>query len=711
MSHAWQIVLVWTALALGGVFMTSRNNISLGDDLTLPGNQESVRAANLIESRLNGAAASTAIFCNQPRPLLQSQRGYQRGELTSAGSPFEVAGCVDEAEAGQPLGDTGRVNSPVETDLVGSVELAGTPRETLVDLTAALITFNDLVAGTPDSPADLGHPLYDQVKSATKQDLRRTELIGLALGALLLLVIVRSFVTTTIALFTTCASILVALGATGLLHQVMPVSVFTSSLVTMFGLAVSIDYSLLLIARYREELGTDSSPAEAWSRTIATAGRTVTVAAVAATCSLAGLMLVPITIVRSLAAGIVIAILVSLTAALMLLPALLQLAGRRAANCNRGLIAQTNAVSPQRLSRFPVRHPGITIACVVLILTPLIVQLPGMTLGFSSLPAVGNAATTMSPPQVQQRMIELAQQAFSVVEIAVETPRTEEADVATYQLVSALGERDAFHPLVVVQWNERSDLVVISAILTGDANAVGTLDAVADLRENVLPAIFRQTSSTAVGGAPGAKFDSLGIISMWQWRIAIGVLIASLILLLLTFHSIAIAVKSVVMNVLSTCAALGAMVGLFQHGWGPAKLGIEPTGSIELWVPLVLFCVLFGLSTDYHLFLLSRIREHYGQTFDNRLAIETGLRKTSRLIAGASLIMAAVFASFINSDIPGLQQLGAGLAIALLLDATIIRALLLPALMTLLGSWNWYLPRQLAWMPDLGIRALPSDGK
>lgn len=709
--HAWMIVLVWTALALCGLNLTLSEDVSLDNDLALPGTEESARASALIVSRLNGGAVSTTFFCNKPTPLLQSQQGQQRIGPTSGRRTFEVAGCVEDDTTELSPDTIGLLRSPVESSLVGSVDLAGTPRKTIADITAALSTFDQLLAGTPATSAPSDNPWLDQVKSETRQDLRRTELMGLALGAMLLLVILRSIVQASIALVTTGASILVALGATALLSKVMLVSVFTTSMVVMFGLAMSIDYSLLLIARYREEIGLGSTPQESWHRSIATAGRTIAIAGMAAACSLAGLILVPMTIVRSLAFGIVFAILISLLAALTLLPALIRLAGKRAAGKPMGAEQRSSAVTFRAISTLPVRHPGLSIAGVLLILAPLIAQLPGMTVGFVSIPAVSASTASMSPPQLEQRMIELSNQAYSVIEIAVEIPRTAETDAAISQLVSALGERDAFHPLVIVQWNEQRDLAVVSAILTGDSNALGTLDAVADLRDDVLPGIFGEEASTAVGGAPGAQFDSLYIISTWQWRIAIGVLVASLLFLLLTFQSITIAVKSVLMNVLSTCAALGALVGLFQHGWSPAKFGFEPTGSIEIWVPLVLFCVLFGLSTDYHLFLLSRIREHYGQTQNNRLSIESGLGQTSRLIAGASLIMAAVFATFAGSNVPGLQQLGMGLAIAVVLDATVIRAMLLPALMTTLGAWNWYLPRWLTWIPDLGFRAFSSPGK
>jgi RND superfamily putative drug exporter len=282
---------------------------------------------------------------------------------------------------------------------------------------------------------------------------------------------------------------------------------------------------------------------------------------------------------------------------------------------------------------------------------------------------------------------------LSVVEIVIAAPRTQAIDARMLDLVRAIGEEPVVHPTIVVQWNAAQDLGVVTALLMSGPDAAASFDLVRRLESDIVPGTLGDAGAdVTMGGAPAARLDAVDVVGRWQWRIAAAVMAVSFLLLMAAFRSIVIPLKAVAMNLLSTGAALGALVLLFQEGYGARFLPITATGSIELWVPLLLFCVLFGLSTDYHLFVLSRIRESYSVSGDMRASVTDGLHATRGVVVGASVIMAAVFASFAAGEFVALQQLGVGLAIAVVLDATVIRGLLAPAAMVALGRWNWYWP-------------------
>jgi uncharacterized membrane protein YdfJ with MMPL/SSD domain len=248
------------------------------------------------------------------------------------------------------------------------------------------------------------------------------------------------------------------------------------------------------------------------------------------------------------------------------------------------------------------------------------------------------------------------------------------------------------------------DVALLSVPVAGDASSTQATDAVRELRSEVVPQAFAGTDAEVlVGGTSSENIDYFdSVIGPAPYVIAL-VLLLTFVLLTIVFRSVVVAGTAVLLNLLSVGAAYGLLVGVFQYGWGADLLGFQQTDSIEAWVPLFLFSVLFGLSMDYQVFLLSRIRERYDQTGDTTDAVTFGVASTARIITGAALIIVAVFAGFARGDLIMFQQMGLGVAVALLLDATVIRSVVLPSLMKLLGDWNWYLPRWLDWLPRLEV--------
>jgi putative drug exporter of the RND superfamily len=257
-------------------------------------------------------------------------------------------------------------------------------------------------------------------------------------------------------------------------------------------------------------------------------------------------------------------------------------------------------------------------------------------------------------------------------------------------------------------WSPNGDLAVIDVNLTADADSEIARTAVTDLRDTIIPQAFEGLPATGyVSGDPGINFDFQKLVDRWTPIVFLFVLALSFILLTLAFRSIVVPIKAIIMNLLGVGAAYGILVLVFQKGYLHNVLGFEKTPVIEPWLPIFLFCVLFGLSMDYHVFLLSRIREHYDLTHRNRESVAVGLQSTARIITGAALIMVAVFFGFAYGRLVMFQQMGFGLGIAVLIDATIIRTILVPSAMALLGDRNWYMPSWLKWLPDLRVEGTP----
>jgi putative drug exporter of the RND superfamily len=290
------------------------------------------------------------------------------------------------------------------------------------------------------------------------------------------------------------------------------------------------------------------------------------------------------------------------------------------------------------------------------------------------------------------------------LEVVVDAPRGDAVQAGIDRLVAALGQDAVFGPPEPIQWNAATDLALLRVPLTVDGSSPAAVAAIERLRDEVAPQAFAGTAAAVlVGGGPAFNVDFNRVVADWTPIVFVFVLGLSFLLLTLAFRSLVVPATAIVMNLLSVGAAYGLTVLVFQKGYGHELLGFQRTPVIETWIPIFLFCVLFGLSMDYHVFLLSRIREHYDRTHRNAESVAVGLQQTAKIITGAALIMVAVFAGFASASLVFIQQLGFGLGVAILLDATIVRSILVPAAMALLGDRNWYLPRWLRWLPDVRI--------
>jgi RND superfamily putative drug exporter len=547
-------------------------------------------------------------------------------------------------------------------------------------------------------------------------DLARGERIGVVVALVILLVVFGAVVAGLVPILMAVAAIVMATAAVALVGQVFSFTFFVESMIVMMGLALGIDYSLFVISRYREERCCGEVQLAAIEATGGTASRAVAFSGMTVVLALLGMLIVPMTMFRSLAAGAIFVAIASVLAALTLLPALLALLGDRIDSLrvlrHKGVSGVREGGFWDRVTHAVMRRPLASVLTSGGLLMMAAVPFFGINLGF---PGVSTLPEGTDAHHAFAIMAEDFSGGFdSPVEIVVDADQSSPSvRAAIEELRSTLAGDGAFGPSEI-EANASGDLAVISAPTTKDPSSDASVQAVERLRDDYIPDAFSATGATVlVGGDTAWNKDGFDIIDRYLPIVIALVLGMSFLLLTVAFRSIVVAVKAIVMNLLSVGAAYGLLVLVFQEGVGAGVLGLRQGEFVAAWLPLFLFAVLFGLSMDYHVFLLSRIREHYDHTGDNAGSVAYGLRTTAGVITGAALIMVAVFFGFASGDLVDMQQMGFGLGAAVLIDATIVRTVLVPASMKLLGTRNWYLPHWLRWLPDVRVEGTegPTDGQ
>ncbi len=712
----WLTVGVWLVLLLvAGALNVNLLDSATTTELRLSPGFESEDTRRLLEERFPDTQQPREVILVQSDALTIDDPAFRAkvNEVFAA-----VAGLGSEV-VGRGfhyflLPDRRLVSADRQTTLI-LLEMAGTLEEAetniehvfeAIDGVSANDGFRVLIVGSASSS-------YETNEFAT-HDLEQGERFGVPVALLILLVLFGAVVAALVPIGLAIVGIGIALGLAALIGQVYELVFFVTLMITMIGLAVGIDYSLLMISRFRDELGRGLPVAEAVERTGATAGRTVLFSGVTVVIALLGLFIVPMGFFRSLGLGAVLVVIVELAATLTLLPAVLMLLGP---NVNRLSIPFAGKRGAGRsgpeddavggfwdvTTRLVTRFPVIGLLAVG-------VPMVAVTLFYFQIETGLNGVDKL-PEGARTREAFLALEAdpafsFGVanpVEIAIDgNPQDPQVQAAVARLTASLAPLSPAPP--VVQVNPAGDLALMQVVLPGEPSSPGTVAALDTIRDELVPAAFDGVpASASVGGISSVASDVFAITDRYTPIVFAFVLGFSFIVLMLVFRSIVIPVKAVFMNLLSVGASYGILVLVFQKNVARELLGFQQAEVIDVWIPLFLFAVLFGLSMDYHVFLLSRVRERYDQTGNNAEAVASGLRETTGIITGAALIMVAVFGAFASGETIVNQQVGFGLAVAILLDATLVRSVLVPASMELLGSRNWYLPSWLGWLPDVRV--------
>ncbi|NLT05731.1 MAG: MMPL family transporter [Solirubrobacterales bacterium] len=558
--------------------------------------------------------------------------------------------------------------------------------------------------------------LWAGMQDLSKHDLERAEVTGFPIVLAILLAVFGSLVAASLPLLLGFTSVMITGAGIFFLSQATGMSVFVTNVASMIGIGVAVDYSLFILARYREEVRGGADPVSARRIAMRTSGVAVAFSGVTVMVSLAGLLLIDSQTLRSMAYGAIMVVAVSILAATTFLPALMAGAGRRA--YEPGRIAAVVAGARRglrRLARRPAPAPGApgfwetwtdrvmrrpVVSAVAAGGLMLVLAIPALSL------ATGDGALRQFPAGHETRVgAELAAKklgagAASPIEVVATFERGKAGDPANRaaldRFAAAVAEDRGVAAVEPAAPSRDGSAAVVSVVTRGDAESPGAQALVDRLRAGASgAAALGEVARVDVGGATASVEDFRVQVTDSLWKIALFVLAFSYVVLLVLLRSVLLPLKAVLMNLLSVGAAYGVLVAIFQWGWIDGFLGFESLGYVSTMTPPLLLAIVFGLSMDYEVFLLSRIKERYSATGDTRRAVAEGLARSAATISSAALIMVAVFAVFAGVGVPSVKEIGVGLAVAIALDATIVRLVLVPATMEIMGRWNWWLPRPL----------------
>ena len=662
--------------ALGGKFT---------DDFNLP-DSESQRAYDLLAERYPAASGTSAyIVFHAPNGPLEDQADAVTSTLdTIAGQPHVIA-VTNPFETPGALSPDGTIGyAQVAYDQPAS-DLGVEPFQALQ------ATLDDV--RSPDLQAEIGG---EYASWGTQPETGKSELIGLLAAMIILLIAFGSVVAMGLPIGTAVIGLATGTGLALILAAFAPVPEFATILSSMIGLGVGIDYALFIVTRYRQNLHEGMEPLHAIGVASSTAGQAVVFSGVIVSFALLGLWISGIAFVGMMATAAAIVVLVAVIAAVTLLPAFLGFAG----NAIDKLSVHRKRTTEEELesTKTPMwtrwgheveRHPWRYFVGAATVLLVLAIPLFSMKLGF---PDDGTAPKT----ETRRLAYDLLSEGFGpgfngplLLAVELNDPAAlGELD----QLTTALEATPGVAAVTPPQPNEAGDAAIIQVIPTTSPQDQATTDLVKVLRDDTIPAATPDGAIVHVGGGTATFIDlSDRIWNALPWFIG-AVVLLSFLLLMVVFRSILVPLKAAVLNLLSISAAYGVVVVIFQWGWGRSLLGIDQLIPIVSFVPMMMFAVLFGLSMDYEIFLLSRIREEYLKTGKNVESVVSGISTTARVITSAALIMIAVFLSFVIQPDPVGKMFGIGLAVAVFIDATVVRIVLVPATMVLLGDRNWWLP-------------------
>jgi uncharacterized membrane protein YdfJ with MMPL/SSD domain len=706
LRYRWPVLAAWVVILLGGGYASGKLSALLSNTFTMPGT-DSERARTILEQhygdRSDGAFTVVYQVRNADDPALRVR--LQQG----------LARAAKEVPTGRarPLVRGG--DHVLYGDIVSRLNLADA-KEYTDDILHALPSGNGVqpfVTGQAAIQHDLD-PIFDE-------DLKTGELlIAVPIALLVLLVVFGLSAAVTIPLLFAACTIMGTLGAVYVFAHYVTMATYVTNLVQLIGLGIAVDYSLLIVYRFREELARNGSKDEAIVRTMATAGRAVVFSGATVAIGLALLLFMPSPFMRSMGIGGFLIPLVSLLAAVTLQPALLSVYGRKGvrrarvaeflrrevgiplprlagtADIDRGMWARLARAIMRRPSAFLAGGATLLIAAAIpvfaLELTPGsasgIPQHPQAVHGFNILKdAVGAGA--LSPTQI---VVDSGRPGGATAPPVQRSIRTMIGNVERDPEVRYVRYRPT--PPWIDRSGRYAQVVVAGVHEYGEAPAQSF---VRRLRDDIIPAAsWPEGVRVLAGGGPPQGVDFIDrSYAVFPWLV-LAVLVLTYLLLMRAFRSLILPLNAVLLNLLSVGASYGALVVVFKWGLGSDLWGLYQFDQVEAWIPIFLFAMLFGLSMDYEVFLVTRMREAWDESRDNTQAVVEGLERTGRIVTAAAIVMVAAFSGFIAGRVVGLQEFGFGLAVAIFVDATIVRALLVPSLMALFGRWNWWLPPKVA---------------
>ncbi len=696
--------------------------LSLVVALTWLGGAVGSRQITNVESSSGESAVAERILAGAGFDDHAGESVLVQSSSARAGEPAFRAVLADVRDRLSGLEHVQRVQSPLEAGGAALVSRDGH---------SALVRFE--IDGDPDQASGKVAPILAEVAAAQArhpgwtveefgsasaehqldatvgEDFQRAERLSVPVTLLVLLVAFGAVAAAGVPAVLAFSAVIGTLGLSAVVSHVFPATDTTASVILLVGMAVGVDYSLFYLRREREEAAAGQTRRNALMRAAATSGQAVLISGATVVVAMAGMLLAGSKVFTSLGVGAVLVVAMAVAGSLTVLPALLAKLGHRVEWGRLPLLGRRrvgesllwSALLSRVLARPLLAVVAATIGLLVLALPALGMrtQLPGFAEMPGDLPVV--------------RTFERIQAAFpgspTPAEVVVEAPDVTTPAVRT--AIEALRRRavasgEMAEP-IEVRVNPDRTVAAVSVPLAGSGEDGRSVHALRTLRETVVPATVGRLggATVAVTGETAGSVDFNDLTRRRAPLVFAFVLGLAFLLLLVTFRSLVVPAKAIVLNLLSVAASYGVLVAVFQHGWGGSLVGVERPGPIASWLPLFLFVILFGLSMDYHVFILSRVRELVDAGAPTREAVARAIKVTAGTVTSAAAVMVAVFAIFATLRTVAVKQVGVGLAVAVLLDATVVRGVLLPAAMALLGEWNWYLPRWLSWLPRTGAAA------
>jgi RND superfamily putative drug exporter len=669
------------------------------------GNVPSQQAADILQAKFPSKAGDTAdVVFHTSTPIAANQAA--------------INNVVDSL---RPLAHVQSVTGPFSPD--GAHQIS-----THANIAYAVVQFDTT---TTNLPAGAVHDVINTAQAAQHSGFQvalggspissvataapgASEGIGITAAIIIMLLAFGSVVAMGLPVITALFGLGIGVALLELVTHFLVVPTFAPEMAAMIGIGVGIDYALFIVTRYRQGIFEGREPRNAVITSLMTSGRSVLFAGGTVVISLFGLFLIGQPYMIGLATACIAAVLMVLIAALTLLPALLGFAGNAIDKLHLPGLLQSGGPPPPngfwyRWSRFIQRRAWVTATLAVLVLLLLAVPVLSMRLAFTD---AGNDPPSLTTRQAYDLLAQGFGPGFNgplVVAVdmggAADRGTVEQLDRALAASVPGVAYT------APAEFNATDTGAVIIVVPTTSPQAAQTETLVNTLRSDVIPPIVKGSDVNAqVGGETASSIDAAAFLGSRLFLVIGAVLVLSFLLLMTVFRSVVLPLKAVIMNLLSVGAAYGVMVAVFQWGWLGSVIGIGETGPIDPWIPVTMFTILFGLSMDYEVFLLSRIREEWLRTGDNSLSVADGLAVTGRIITAAAAIMFCVFASFVIKDpLHILKVFGLGLAVAVAIDVTLVRMVLVPSLMEILGPVNWWMPRFLERsIPTVGVEVTPA---
>ncbi len=703
-NHPWLTLGIWLLVIVGSIGAASQMKFSPGFDVR---GSDSAKADDILENKVLGKSPATETVVIQSDSKTVDDAEYQAFVNALVTEVRGLDDTVASVTSYYELGDESLVSQDRRTTIL-PVALTST----VVDAPKEVVPLLDTLKENSNSgftvlTAGDGSIWHDQQEQYQK-DMEAGESIGVPVALIILVIVFGAVVAAGVPIILALLGILVSVGVTAILSRMMGIDSVTINMISMIGLAVGIDYTLFIVERFREERLKGLYKVDAVVAAGNTASRAVLFSGITVIIALAGLVIVPTAIMSSMAIGAITVVIAAVAVALTLLPALLSLLGDRInwltiPGRKHKLETSDDAGFFGKTTKAVMAHPWISAGLSITLLVAMAVPYFTINIGSTGLSSAPQGLDSVKAFNILDK--EFSAGRIDPVDVVIDG-NADSADVslAVARLRQEIADDPSFAEMGTLQLSKSGDAGYVEIYLNGDSTSPEAMDALRRLRSDYVPAAFTNVSTNVyAGGGTAGAVDYVDTMNSYL-PIVIGfVLTLSFILLLMVFRSIIIPLKAIVMNLLSVGAAYGLVVLVFQHGVGAGLLGFQQSDQIEAWLPVFLFAVLFGLSMDYHVFLLSRIQETFLRTGDNTYAVSHGLRSTAHIITGAAAIMMVVFAGFAMGDMVPLQQMGFGLAAAVFLDATVVRTVLVPASMELLGSRNWYFPSWLNWLPRISV--------